>query len=277
MRVKVAVMAGMLLAAAEAGAAEPTLTITSGGETATYTTSQLSGRPDAAALTIPAGAPAYDQPYVFRAVPLFPLLGPLPSGSDDMLQARASDGFVAELPLALVRKAAEGGAVPWIALELPEQPWPVIPETGKKPGPFWLVWEHPERSNIGTEQWPYALASLTTVEDAAQRWPQLALPADRAKDAQAEQGLHVYIKQCLPCHKMEGGGEGTIGPDLGQPMNATAYLTDAGLHALIRDPKSVRTWPAQTMQGFAAENLSDADLDDLIAYLHAKAETPPAQ
>jgi mono/diheme cytochrome c family protein len=232
----------------------------------------LSGRPDAAALTIPAGAPAYAQPHVFRAVPLLPLLGPLPSGSDDMLQARASDGFVAELPLALVRKATEGGAVPWIALELPDQPWLPIPETGKKPGPFWLVWEHPERSAIGTEQWPYALASLTTVGDVARRWPQLALPADLAKDAPAAHGLQVFIKQCLPCHKMEGGGEGTIGPDLGHPMNAAAYLTDAGLRALIRDPKSVRTWPAQLMQGFASENLSDADLDDLIAYLHAKAE-----
>jgi mono/diheme cytochrome c family protein len=277
MRVKVAVMAGMLFAAAQASAAEPTLTITSGGKTATYTTSQLSSRPDAAALTIPAGAPAYAEPHVFRAVPLLPLLGAVPSGSDDTLQARASDGFVAELPLALVGKAAEGGAVPWIALELPDQPWPPIPETGKKPGPFWLVWEHPERSAIGTEQWPYALASLTTVEDVAHRWPQLALPADLAKDAPAAHGLEVYIKQCLPCHKMAGGGEGTIGPDLGQPMNATAYMTDAGLRALIRDPKSVRTWPAQIMQGFASENLSDADLDDLIAYLHAKAEASPAQ
>jgi hypothetical protein len=49
LRVKAALMSGMLLAAVQANAAEPTLTITSGGKTATYTTSQLSGRPDAAA------------------------------------------------------------------------------------------------------------------------------------------------------------------------------------------------------------------------------------
>jgi hypothetical protein len=37
------------------------------------------------------------------------------------------------------------------------------------------------------------------------------------------------------------------------PMNATEYLTDQGPRALVRDPKSVRTWPLQQMPGFRAD------------------------
>ena len=57
-------------------------------------------------------------------VPLLPLLTGLPSDRFDTLEARATDGFVAQIPLSLVRKGAEGGATAWIAVEPPDQPWP---------------------------------------------------------------------------------------------------------------------------------------------------------
>ena len=60
-----------------------------------------------------------------------------------------------------------------------------------------------------------------------------------------------------------------MGPDLGVPMSVTAYLTDAGLRAIIRDPRAVRVWPAQRMPAFGPSALPDADLDAVIAYLHA--------
>lgn len=66
---------------------------------------------------------------------------------------------------------------------------------------------------------------------------------------------------------MKGAGEGEIGPDLGQPMNVTTYMTPAGLRALIRDPKGVRTWPQQQMTGFDEKSLPDAAIDALIAFL----------
>ena len=50
----------------------------------------------------------------------------------DTLEARALDGFVAQIPLSLVRKGAEGGATEWIAVEPPGQPWPNLP--GKTTG-----------------------------------------------------------------------------------------------------------------------------------------------
>ena len=50
-------------------------------------------------------------------------------------------------------------------------------------------------------------------------------------------------------------------------MNATEYMTDKGLHALIRDPKSVRSWPGMKMQGWSPDFLSDREIDHIIAYL----------
>jgi hypothetical protein len=48
---------------------------------------------------------------------------------------------------------------------------------------------------------------------------------------------------------------------------ATAYFTEAGLRALIRNPAGVRTWPGQQMPGFDVATLGDSDIDAVIAYL----------
>jgi hypothetical protein len=56
--------------------------------------------------------------------------------------------------------------------------------------------------------------------------------------------LQGGVAQRLSCHRFDGGGLGTLGPDLGRPMNASVYMTDEGLRGIIRDPKSVRSWPA---------------------------------
>jgi mono/diheme cytochrome c family protein len=59
-------------------------------------------------------------------------------------------------------------------------------------------------------------------------------------------------------------------------MNPTQYLTRDGLRALIRDPKSVRSWPAQQMPGFAGDQMTDADIDLVIGYLtHMTAQGKP--
>ena len=66
---------------------------------------------------------------------------------------------------------------------------------------------------------------------------------------------------------MKGAGAAEVGPDLGQPMNPTQYFTPKGLRSLIRNPKSVRTWPQQLMPAFDETMLHEADLDALMAYL----------
>ena len=63
---------------------------------------------------------------------------------------------------------------------------------------------------------------------------------------------------------MKGAGAADVGPDLGQPMNPTQYLTPQGLRALTRNPKAVRTWPQQQMPAFDAQALPDAASTPLL-------------
>ncbi len=254
-----------------AGAAEPSLVFDFGGVQHSFTASELLARPDVADVDIP-NDHDYQRSTRYRAVPLLALLTDLPQEPFDTLEARASDGFVAQIPLSLVRKGAEDGATAWIAVEPPGQPWPNLPGKTVGAGPFYLVWQHPERSGVMPEQWPYQLANLTAVESPAHRWPQLAVDPSIPPEAPARRGQQVFATQCLPCHRLNGGGAGEMGPDLGRPMNATHYLTDQGLRALVRDPKSVRTWPQQKMPGFSTGTLPEADLDALLTYLRHIAE-----
>jgi mono/diheme cytochrome c family protein len=135
-----------------------------------------------------------------------------------------------------------------------------------------LVWENSEAAGISSEQWPYALAALTEVIAPVQRWPAIAVAASLPTNAAARRGQALFSINCLPCHQLAGNGEGSMGPDLLKPMPATTYLTDAGLRALIRNPASVRHWPAQQMPGFDPVAIPDSDVDAVIAYLHQLVE-----
>jgi len=247
-----------------APAADPVLTLSIGPETRRFTAAELLARPDARELTIPADV-SYGRAMKYRAVPLLRLMSV--GAQFDTLEARAADGFVSQIPLALVEKGNAGGATAWIAVEDPAAPWPQLPGRNASAGPFYLVWEHPDRSAIGSEQWPYQLASVAEVESPAHRWPQMVVDSSRPADDPARRGQAVFTTQCLPCHQMKGAGMGIVGPDLGRPMSPIQYLSPSGLRSIVRDPKAVRTWPQQQMPAFNPTMLSDADLDALIAYL----------
>jgi len=234
-----------------------------GETTRQFTGAELLARSDVAMLEVPNDA-SYGRAMSYRAVPLRALLPALRPDATDTMEMRATDGFVAQLPSALI----EGEAVPWIAVEDPAQPWPLVPGKTISAGPFYLVWQNPERAGISPEQWPYALASLTAVASPVQRWPAIAVDKSLPAKAPARRGQAVFIANCLTCHRLGDSGEGTAGPDLLRPMPATAYFTDAGLRALIRDPASVRNWPEQQMPAFNTSVIEDSDVDAVIAYLH---------
>jgi len=244
-------------------AATPVLTLTMGGVTVEFTADELLARPDAETIAV-ARDPSYGQPMSYRGIPLRALLSALPSDLTDTIQARAADGFVAEIPRALI----SGAAVPWIALEDASHPWPALQGKAISAGPFYLVWEHPERARISPEQWVFALAALTAVPSPMQRWPAIAVDASVPEDAPARRGQMAFIANCLPCHRLGDAGEATVGPDLLRPMPATVYFTDAGLRALIRNPAAVRHWPAQQMPAFDDNALPDSEIDAVVAYLH---------
>jgi mono/diheme cytochrome c family protein len=251
----------------------PTLRVELGGEKRQFSATELLANPATRTIEIPQDG-SYRRAMRYQAIPLLELLQGLPADATHTVDARATDGFASQLPWALIVRGASGGAVAWIAIEDPAHPWPRLEGKPYSAGPFYLVWEHPERSGIASEQWPYALASLIGDTDPLQRWPQLALDSSVPASDPARQGQAVYIVQCLPCHRLRGGGAGEQGPDLGLPMPVTAYFTAAGLRAVMRAPASVRTWPQQQMSGFDTASLSDADIDAVIAYLGRVTGTP---
>jgi mono/diheme cytochrome c family protein len=249
----------------------PSLQVEVGGERRQFSAADLLTNPATRMLEISRDA-SYGRLMHYQAIPLRELLRGLPATGFDTLEARATDGLVSQLPWSLI--TAEGGATPWVAIEDTAHPWPHLDGKPYSAGPFYLVWENPERSGVTSEQWPYALASLTLVADPLKRWPRLSLGSDVPKDDPARRGQAVFLVQCLPCNRLRGAGEGTQGPDFGQPMPAIAYFTELGLRKLMRDPAMVRTWPQQQMPRFDPSMLSDADIDAVVAYLRLVATAP---
>lgn len=260
------VLAVMLSLSWTTQAAEACLSVTNEKETHCYEAATLLARKDVATLTVGHDV-SYRRAMTYRAIPLLTLLGDVSNGPFDTLEARATDGFIAQIPLSLVAQGSRGGAKAWLAIEDPAHPWGPLPKGTGSARPFYVVWENPERSKVTSEQWPHWLVSLSLVESPVHRWPQLELPAAHSTDPAARAGQKVFFELCLPCHRLNGGGAGEAGPDLGQPMSATEYLTDAGLRGIIRDPRAVRSWPNLRMDGFGQKTLPDADLDRLLMYL----------
>ena len=264
----------LLLTSSLAQAAEPTLEVSVGEEARTFTRDDLLARPDATTVDISKDA-TYGKPMSYRAVPVAALLKGLEVPADGAIETIATDGFTAQIPASLMLNSDTAKPVAWMAIEPEDKPWPKI--GGKKDytaGPFYVVWTGPE---VRSEYWAYQTAKLVSQLSPLERWPQLAVDPALPADDPVRKGEALYLAQCLPCHKLNGGGASDVGPDLNRPMNPTEYMTQAGLHALIRDPKSVRTWPGQKMNGWPPDLLSDTDIDLIIAYLGHMAGRKAAQ
>lgn len=261
-------LALLLAVPAAASAAEPTLTFRQGGETLTLTTSELLARADAGRITVPDDV-AYGRTMHYRAVPVLSLLADAKLSPDEPIEVKALDGFVAQFPPGIFKGKGQDASRAYLAIEPPGDPWPTLEGKSQSAGPFYVVWLNPQASRIGSEYWPYQVASFESVLDPRARWPQIDLARTVPEKDPARRGLNVFIDNCFACHAINGGGESTVGPDLNLPMNPTEYFQPEALRAFIRDPEAVRTWPGRTMTGFEIDALSDEELDDLIAYLKA--------
>jgi mono/diheme cytochrome c family protein len=261
--------AALLNAIAVAAAAEPALTVATGGNTAIYTAAGLLALPAATTVTIPADV-AYKRRMSFRAVPVAALL--VGTAPDDSVRFTAADGFVATLPGAALL-ARDGATTAYLAVEPGEAPWPPLKagEAGSA-GPFYLVWTHPEKTPVAPEQWPYRLVRIEVVASLAKRFPMVA-PAPRvAANHPIRAGFAAFEKHCMGCHTLNGGGDATVGPDLNIPYNPTEYLRPEALRRLIRDPQALRLWPGAKMPAFDSKALSDRELAEILAYLRHMAD-----
>ncbi|HDR9075444.1 TPA: cytochrome c [Burkholderia vietnamiensis] len=258
----------LLLACAFAthASAQSTLELDTGGAPRVLTRDALLARADATELHVPHDI-AYGRPMTFRAVPFAALLGDAPLPADGVLETRAADGFAAQLPLDLVRRRAPAGAVAWLAIEDPARPWPKLPGKPVSAGPFYLVWSGPDAAAVRGEQWPYQIVRITIQSSPLARWPSLAVDPALPANAPARAGQRLFVTLCLACHRIDGAGSSQAGPDLNAPMNPVDYFQPAALRRYIRDPASVRDWPGRAMPAFPPEQLSDRELDQIVAYL----------
>jgi mono/diheme cytochrome c family protein len=205
----------------------------------------------------------YKRTMRYRAVPLKALLeGVQP---EDHLQARASDGFAAEM--AAKPLLATQGARAWLAIEDPATPWPPIARGKPSAGPFYLIWTDPQAGPISPEQWPFQLASIRRLPPLDSRFPALRPAPGLADDDPITRGYALFQQNCLACHRLNGAGDARMGPDLNLPFNPTEYFVEGTLERYIRNPQSLRQWPEAKMPGFSAEVLSDDDLTALISYI----------
>jgi mono/diheme cytochrome c family protein len=256
----------LMLCATAAVADDPGLDLTIGGTSRHFSRAELLARPDAKTIEVGRDV-SYNGAMTYRAVPLAALLDGLALPADSVIEAVASDGFAAQLPIDLLANTDAKTAVAWVAVEPADKPWPSLPEKAYSAGPFYLVWTGDQVGMIRAEQWPYQMAKLTTQPSPAARWPQLAVDAALPATDPIRTGQALFVTQCLTCHKLNGAGSAEVGPDLNQPLSPTEYLMPAALHALIRDPGSVRTWPDRRMPDFPPDQLSDREIDLVIGYL----------
>lgn len=257
-----------LIAAGFASATGAELDISGPSGLHRHASDALLADPAVQTIDIPADV-AYGRPMRFRAVPLAPLLRAAGFGPDDTIEAVALDGYVAQLPAALLLADAADGAQAWLAIEPPDAPWPPLPKATASAGPFYVVWLEPQAGGVTPEQWPFQVRRLVSVLAPARRWPELQAPAGASEDAQ--RGQAVFVQHCLPCHRLDGGGNADIGPDLNRPMSPVEYFRPGALRRYVREPAALRSWPGQGMPGFAPAALPDSDLDALLAYFAAKA------
>ncbi|MDB6143591.1 MAG: cytochrome [Pseudomonas sp.] len=256
--------------AADQAAAQLTLALPDGVHT--WTTAQLLAHPKIQQVQIPDDV-SYKRAMTYRAVPMAALLGGVKAS--DHVQAVATDGFAAEIPAAPLLQQA--GAQAWLAIEDPAAPWPKLGDGDHSAGPFYLVWTNPRASNIGPEEWPYAMASVKVLASVAERFPAMLPDPKLAADDPINRGFAVFQKSCLACHRLNGAGDSQLGPDLNLPHSPTEYFAGDFLKRYIRDPQSLRQWPQAKMPAISAAILTDGDLDLVIGYLKHMAQRRAAE
>ncbi len=209
--------------------------------------------------------PYYGRVKSFRALGLEGVLregfagaveGPLAAR---LIVLRARDGYT--VPLAGTRLLEGGAFVAIRDLEAPQ--WQPVGPQRAQPGPAYLVWQRPDQTNLETHPRPWQLAAFEVArfEDA---FPRTA-PEGDPPDGPSWRGYRLFGDQCIRCHAINRAG-GRVGPELNVPQNITAYRPAAQIRAYIRDPRSFRygNMPAHP-------HLTEAHLDDLLAYLRAMA------
>ncbi len=226
-----------------------------------------------------ASTPGYgDMTLSFKAVPMIDLLPARYARPGLSLVFECLDGFAATIPAERVLGQAPDDPRAFLAIEDPRSPWPFLKkQPGATAGPFYLIWQTGPSMRVAPEEWPYQIFRIS-VREAAGEFRGIA-PAGKA-DSKVKAGFEIFVRNCSPCHRLNGVGSGDVGPDLNSPMNPTEYFREGIFEKYVRDPGSLLRWPDQKMPSFPPDVLSDTELSQLRAYLATMArhkKAPPQE
>lgn len=267
---------------------EPELRIQWPEGTIVYKRSQLLSRPDVRTLEVdddpayrPNSASAHsktetktekaetEKKMKYRAVPIAALFSKVEVPRDATVQFQCLDGFSAPISRDLLLNQSPTGAIAYLAIEAEGEPWPVLDPLHnlKTPGPFYLIWENAKKSGIGREEWPYQLSGFEVKKSLRSIYPAIFPDDNLSQKDPISRGFRSFTKNCFTCHTLNLQGQAQMGPDLNFPMSPTEYLNRNFIKNIVRNPQKVRAWPAGKMKGFSATEISDDELNDIIAYL----------
>jgi mono/diheme cytochrome c family protein len=217
--------------------------------------------------TVETHDPFYQRTKRFVALPSAAVLA---FAFDESIDALKKEAFVLH--------ARDGYAVPiegarladddaYLAIDDVEIPGfaPIGPRA-VSPAPAYLVWKGSAHQDLDAYPRPWQITEIELVERKS-LFPHL-LPHAQLADSPAMRGYTLFRGRCVHCHAINREG-GSMGPDLNVPQSIVAYRPEQQIRDYIRNPLTFRygVMPANP-------DLTDADLDALIAYFRVMAEQP---
>ncbi|CAN5507051.1 cytochrome c [soil metagenome] len=263
-------------------ASEPTLTIQAGDQTRTFTRDQLLEMAQVQNVVVEKDPEHPKLKMTYRAVPLAILFDGVKLEATNTLLFKCLDGFSAPISVTRVLNRDPKLSRAFLAIEPKDDPksgskepkWPIVKD-GKTAGPFYVVWENPRASHIGTEEWPYQVISFEVKPPFDEQFPLIKPDSKLSEIDPVRRGYLAFQKTCFACHTLNGQGASHMGPDLNLPLSPTEYFKPGMIEKLVRNPQRLRQWPESKMPALDKTAISDRDLENVVAYLKHMSHRKP--